>query len=164
MFFSGAARALKPGGILVGRLMGRFEERQAERFGRLSEGNVVSWLKRVEGSTHSDFAPLIICLLHAKSMGFDDAPSMANCEAWNRVLRRLRDQGEITKTEHANWHLEFDFRLLSPEQDTLLREAGAAGFGLSELRDVAGPYTQKCADTADFYKILRFALLPRSEP
>lgn len=158
MFFSSTARALKPGGFLVGRVMGRFEPRQADRFGGLSEGRVIEHLRSVDGAVHSDFAPLIICLLHARSMGFDETLSVANCEIWNKVLRRLHDEHVIKNVEHEHWHLEFDFRLLSPKQEALLRGAASAGFGLSELRDVSGTYAQKCADTADFYKILRFAL------
>lgn len=160
MFFASVAQVLKPGGLLVGRAMGRFEAQQAEKFFLLTEGQVISRLRDVKGTAHSDFAPLIICLLHARSMGFDEVLSTVNCEKWNAVLGRLRRERIINQGEYENWHLAFNFRLLSPEQDTLLREASKAGFRLAQMKDVEGLYATRCIDTVDFFKIFAFELLP----
>jgi len=113
-------------------------------------------LRRISGTVHDDFAPLIICLLHSNNISFSSQTFLVDCERWNKVLNQLRSERHIGDQEFRDWKLQFDFKLLSPDQDTLLREARASNFNLSEVRPVQGAYIGKWEDTRGFYKIYNF--------
>lgn len=159
LFVANMAKALKPGGLLVGRAMGRFEAEKANTYAALTQGSIMSLLRSVDARTHDDVAPLAICMLHAEVMGFSPALSTADCAAWNASLLRMRNQFLIDHEEFARWHLPFDFRLLSPLQSTLTREASSAGLALVEIGSVMGTYVEKWPDIHDFYRILSFEKL-----
>jgi SAM-dependent methyltransferase len=156
LFFPQISRVLKPRGLLIGRVMGRFDPEQTRKYIALSVGQAIELLRRTNGDSHDDFAPLIICLLHSRNFAFSDDSSAVDCERWNRTLASLRDDLYITDQEYRNWRLQFSFKLLSPDQDILFKESRSAGFSLYESRPVQGAYIDKCADTIDFYRIYNF--------
>ncbi|HMG79664.1 MAG TPA: class I SAM-dependent methyltransferase [Xanthobacteraceae bacterium] len=156
LFFPRMARLLKSHGFLVGRVMGRYDNEQANKYGNLSAGQAIERLRRIKGETHDDFAPLIICLMHSKNISFSPSQSVVDCERWNQTLIQLRDDGYISDAEYRNWRLQFDFKLLSPDQDILFKEARSASFSLSETRPVQGAYVDRCPDTIEFFKLYNF--------
>jgi hypothetical protein len=136
--------------------MGRYDNEQANKYINLSAGQALDRLRHIKGEVHDDYAPLIICLMHSQNLSFSPAQSVVDCERWNQTLISLRDEGYITDGEYRNWRLQFDFKLLSPDQDILFKEARAANFSLSETRPVEGAYVDKWPDTIEFYKLYNF--------
>jgi hypothetical protein len=156
LFFPRMAQFLTTHGSLIGRVMGRFDAEQMVKYANVSPGEAVQMLRRVSGKVHDDFAPLIICLLHSSNISFSIQTFLVDCERWNKVLNQLRSERHIGDQEFRDWKLQFDFKLLSPDQDTLLREARTSNFNLSEVRPVQGAYIGKWEDTRGFYKIYNF--------
>jgi hypothetical protein len=156
IFFSNLAKALKPGGLLIGRAMGRFDSEKTSPYQKMSQGRIIEALRKMEAKSHEDVASLIICLAHSANVSFSVGASLLDCGLWNGVMAKLKSDRLISQTEYEMWKLPFEFKLLSPDQSFIMREAGSSGLNLIEMRKVQGGYTEKWADTESFYRILSF--------
>jgi SAM-dependent methyltransferase len=164
LFFPQIASLLKPGGHIIGRVMGRFDEEVSERYLERTAWHAVENLREVGGTAHEDVSPLIICLLHSKHLAFSPQLSIVDCGAWNRALQDLRNANRITDTEYRIWRLQFSFKLLSPDLNSLVSEAQQSGFSPVEVRAIQGDYVGRWNDTAEFYRIVNFELIRKTEP
>ena len=156
LFFPIIKNLLKPGGHFIGRVMGRFDEDKTRKYDNISPWEAVDMLRKNQGSTHDDFAPLIICLLHSKAIAFSHDSMLVDCNNWNCMLGDLHTKGKITKTEYEQWKLQFNFKLLSPDLDLLLQESKNVGFSPFEIKQAEGIYVSGHEDTKDFYSIINF--------
>lgn len=156
LFFSKMSGALKLGGVLIGRAMGRFDSEKSAVYAEMTQGRVIELLRKASATNHDEAAPLIICLLHTRVMSFNETLSVADCETWNSRLTQLRNERYIDQEEYSKWSLPFNFKLLSPDQNLLMREASVAGLNLAEMRQVQGQYVQGWPDTEHFYRIVSF--------
>jgi SAM-dependent methyltransferase len=154
LFFPNMRRMLKPGGHIIGRVMGRFEEEVVKKYCRRTEWNAINDLRAVRGSSHEDFASQIVCLLHSEHLAFWPATATVDCARWNDTVNRLRGQKDITEEEARVWQLQFKFALLSPDMDMLLDEAKRSNLNPVRIHEVQGAYVGKCNDVTAFYRIV----------
>ena len=156
LFFQNFRNILNPGGHFIGRVMGRFDEDITRKYANITSWEAVEMLRQIEGGSHDDFSPLIICLLHSKSIAFSGDSSLVDCDSWNNVLTDLHVKGKITKTEYEQWKLQFSFKLLSPDLDLLLKESKEIGLNPFEIKQIEGSYAVRYKDVRNFYRIINF--------
>lgn len=156
LIFPEMKKLLRPGGHLIGRVFGRFDEDVTRRYSSVTAWQAVERLRSLGGESHEDFAPLIICLLHSRFLAFSEATWIIECERWNETLASLRGSGQISDEEYRIWRLQFSFKLLSLDLDVLIRESSQSGFTPFEIRAVHGGYVDRWVDVGDFYRIVNF--------
>lgn len=164
LFLPELKKLLKPGGHAIGRVLGRFDEDITGQYTNMTEWQVLDHLRALDGRTHDEYAPLIVCMLHSCSIAFSDEDSLVDCGAWNDWLLRMRASGQITSNELNRWRLPFSFRLLSPDLDTLIRMAMNSGLSPVEIRPVKGSYVDRWKDVGYFYRIVNFESTKSSAP
>jgi len=159
LFLRQVRKYLKTNGLLIGRVFGRFDPEIARKYQNIDPTKAIEMLRSIEGKFHSDFASLIICLLHSTSICFDRKSDIIHTRKWNELLAKLKAENAITNKEYQSWRLNFEFSLFSPSEEMLLDEVRSAGFNIDTLENVSGTYTDRYSDVLEFYKITSFGAI-----
>jgi hypothetical protein len=158
LFLGNLSRILKPGGMLIGRVMGKFEKEKFNEYNDYTDYKAYRKLQEFGGITHEDVSPLIICLLHSRDLAYDDSRNIISCSKWNHSVEQLSKKFGATPDEQRKWKVPFDFDLLSPDLTFLSNSATQFGFELFALPEVRGAYTELYSDISSFYRIVKFKL------
>ena len=158
-FFEKVKSWLKPGGLFVGRLMGRnLESLAVKKYLAMDYRQAIKQLRDVgqqEGlSTHLDFACEILPILHSKKVSFNELTETISTGEWNQLLDN--DPG-ISSTERMNWTMPMKLKLSSPRFESVSTIALATGFVNFAWMPVSGLYasrykTRPCA-IGEFYQL-----------
>lgn len=154
LFYPILCRALKPGGHLIGRVLGHFDEQVAERYKAKTPDEIIQALKSVDGEKHEDYAPSIMKFLHSRYVSFDNSNSTIDCKRWNHFLKENLAARKISQKEAELWQINFEIEIFVPDLDFLIVNAEAAGFTPCEIRKSKGEYLNENTELGEFYRII----------
>ena len=161
MLFPVLAKTLKPGGHLIGRLLGQFDEQIAHRYRFKTRDNIIHTLKSIDGDRHEDFAPTIMKLLHSSQVAFDVERSIIDCRRWNRFLLEQMNLGAISEREYAMWTIKFEIKIFAPDLDFVISNGARANLTPCEIRRASGSYLDNDFELAEFYRIINLEHTPQ---
>lgn len=156
LLFPVLSRALKPGGHLVGRVLGHFEDQVAERYKAKTPDEIINALKQIEGKVHDDYAPTIMKYLHSRYVAFNEETSTIDCKRWNKFLRDTLAARKISQSESDLWQIKFEIEIFIPDLDFLIVTSEVSGFTPCEIRKAEGSYLASEGELEEFYRLINF--------